>query len=90
MNLKMYLPFYKRNLAVAVPVILSQLGQVVVQFADSMMVGRLGATQLASVSCAGAIFMVGMMFIMGTSMGLTPLVGQSAARGEHRKCAGNP
>ena len=27
------------------------------------------------------------MFIMGTSMGLTPLVGQSAARGEHRKCA---
>ena len=87
MNLKMYLPFYKRNLAVAVPVILSQLGQVVVQFADSMMVGRLGATQLASVSFAGAIFMVGMMFIMGTSMGLTPLVGQSAARGEHRKCA---
>ena len=87
MNLKMYLPFYKRNLAVAVPVILSQLGQVVVQFADSMMVGRLGATQLASVSFAGAIFMVGMMFIMGTSLGLTPLVGQSAARGEHRKCA---
>ena len=43
MNLKMYVPFYKRNLAVAVPVILSQIGQVVVQFADSMMVGRLGA-----------------------------------------------
>ena len=87
MNFKMYFPFYKRNLAVAVPVILSQLGQVVVQFADSMMVGRLGATQLASVSFAGAVFMVGMMFIMGTSMGLTPLVGQSAARGEDRKCA---
>ena len=87
MNLKMYVPFYKRNLAVAVPVILSQIGQVVVQFADSMMVGRLGATQLASVSFAGAVFMVGMMFLMGTSMGLTPLVGQSASRGEHRKCA---
>ncbi len=87
MNLKMYVPFYKRNLAVAVPVILSQLGQVVVQFADSMMVGRLGATQLASVSFAGAVFTIGMFFVMGTSMGLTPLVGQSSARGEHRRCA---
>ena len=66
MNFKMYLPFYRRNLAVAIPVILAQLGQMVVQFADSMMVGRLGATELASVSFANAVFSVGVFFVMGT------------------------
>lgn len=84
MNIKTYIPFYKRNLAIAVPVMLSQLGQVVVQFADTMMVGRLGTDELAAVSFAGAIFNVGLLFCMGSAMGLTPLVGKSTARGEHK------
>ena len=82
--LKTYIPFYKRNLAVAIPVILSQIGQVVVQMADTMMVGKLGADELASVSFAGAIFNVGMLFCMGTAMGLTPLVGKNISKGNHR------
>ncbi|MEG1616318.1 MAG: MATE family efflux transporter [Bacteroidales bacterium] len=87
MNIKSYIPFYKRNLAIAVPVMLSQIGQVVVQMADTMMVGRLGATELASVSYAGAIFNIGLLFCMGSAMGLTPLVGKSTSQGGHRKSA---
>ncbi|MGL5786632.1 MAG: MATE family efflux transporter [Bacteroidales bacterium] len=79
MNLKSYIPFYKNNLAIAVPVMLSQLGQVVVQMADTMMVGRLGAEELASVSFAAAVFNVGLLFSMGTALGLTPLVGKAFA-----------
>ncbi|MDO5571767.1 MAG: MATE family efflux transporter [Bacteroidales bacterium] len=86
-HFKTYLPFYKRNLSVAIPVMLSQIGQVVVQMADTMMVGRLGADELASVSYAGAIFNVGLLFCMGTAMGVTPLVGKNISCGRHKVSA---
>ena len=88
MSIKTYFPFYKRNLAIAVPVMMSQIGQVIVQMADTMMVGRLGADELASVSFAGAIFSIGLLFFLGCAMGLTPLVGKSVSNGKHRESSG--
>lgn len=85
MNLKEYLPFYKRNLAMALPVMLTQAGQVTVQLADNIMVGQLGTAQLASVSFANSIFILGMVFGIGFTQGLTPHVGQSFGKGEHQK-----
>ncbi|MGL4992944.1 MAG: MATE family efflux transporter [Bacteroidales bacterium] len=61
---------------------LSQIGQVIVQMADTMMVGQLGADELAAVSFANAIFNIGLLFAMGTALGLTPLVGEAYARKE--------
>jgi len=61
----------------AVPVILSQIGQVSVNLADNMMVGHVGTTELAAASFAINLFHVGMLFGMGITFGLTPLVGQS-------------
>ncbi len=85
MTLKTYFPYYKNNLTVAIPVILSQLGQVVVQMVDTMMVGRLGATELASVSFASAIFNLGLFFSTACAMGLTPLVGQNNSKGNNQQ-----
>ncbi|WP_297335528.1 MATE family efflux transporter [Algoriphagus sp.] len=62
------------TLQLAYPVVLSQLGQVSVGVADSMMVGQLGAVPLAAASLANSIFFVLLMFGMGVSMGITPLV----------------
>ena len=48
-----YKPFYKENLSLAFPVILSQLGQITVQLADTAMVGHYGGDDpnpLAAVS----------------------------------------
>ena len=87
MNIRTYIPFYKRNLAIAVPIMFSQIGQVIVQMADTMMVGRLGADELASVSFAGAIFNVGILFCMGCAMGLTPLIGTTISQHDQRKSA---
>lgn len=87
MNIKEYIPFYKRNLAMAIPVMLTQAGQVTVQLADNIMVGHLGTAQLASVSFANSIFILGMVFGIGFTQGLTPHVGQSYGRGEHGKAA---
>jgi len=72
-----YLPVYRKNLNLAIPVILAQIGQVTVNLADNMMVGHVGTTQLAAASFAINVFHVGMLFGIGITFGLTPLVGQS-------------
>ncbi|WP_340152538.1 MATE family efflux transporter [uncultured Marivirga sp.] len=75
---------FKRNYLLAYPVVLSQLGHVLVGTADSVMVGRVGTVELAAVSVANAVFSVTMMFGIGVSFGLTPLVAQSDGEGNHR------
>ena len=75
-----YWPYYKRNLKVAVPVMLTQLGAVMVGFFDSIMVGHYGTADLAAVSFSNAIFFTVMVFSMGAVMGITPLVGHVHGR----------
>ena len=75
-----YLPYYKRNLRVAMPVMFTQLGAVMVGFFDSVMVGHYGTTDLAAVSFSNAIFFTVMVFAMGAVMGITPLVGHVHGR----------
>ncbi|MCH7397082.1 MATE family efflux transporter [Belliella sp. DSM 107340] len=65
---------FSKTFVLAYPVMLSQLGQVLVGVADSMMVGRLGAEPLAAASLANSIFFVLLMFGIGVSMAITPLV----------------
>lgn len=71
----------------AYPVMLSQLGQVSVGVADSMMVGRLGALPLAAASLGNSIFFVLMMFGIGISMGITPLISVADGKGKTKRIA---
>ncbi|QGY47986.1 MATE family efflux transporter [Maribellus comscasis] len=77
MKLAHYFPYYRRNLRLALPVVLSQIGQVSVQLIDVMMVGHVGTTELAASAFVNNIFMIGMNFGMGLTLGLTPLVGNA-------------
>ena len=77
MSFSAYLPVYRKNLVLAVPVILAQIGQVTVNLADNIMVGHVGTTELAAASFAINVFHVGMLFGLGITYGLTPLVGQA-------------
>ena len=76
---------YRRNLTLAVPVVLSQAGQIIVQLVDNAMVGRLGALPLAAVSFGGSVFFMLMVIGVGISLGLTPLVGISYSQKDHRR-----
>jgi len=76
-DIKTYFPVYKKNLSLAVPVIFTQIGQVTVNLVDNVMVGHLGTLELAASSFAISVFHVGMLFGLGITMGITPLVGQS-------------
>ena len=81
-----YKPYYKENLRLAFPVILSQIGQITVQLADTAMVGHYGGedpTPLAAVSFATSVFYIIFITSMGLSFGLTPLVGEHYAK-NHR------
>lgn len=88
MFFKNYIPFYKRNLDLAIPVMITQAGQMVVQFADNIMVGHLGTVEFAGVAFANSIFTIGMVFCIGFTQGLTPYAGQSYGKGLHREVAG--
>lgn len=80
-----YFPYYQRNLLLAYPVILSSLGQVSVALIDNAMVGRVGTVELAASAFANNVFMIGMIFGMGITFGLTPLTGQTYGKGELRQ-----
>lgn len=85
MNISDYFPYYRRNLLLAYPVVLSLLGQVTVSLIDNAMVGRVGTVELAAASFANNVFMIGMIFGMGITFGLTPLTGQAYGKGELRQ-----
>ena len=80
-------PYYNRVLRLAFPVILSQAVQMLVQLVDNAMVGQLGAVPLAGVAFANAVFFMLFVFGTGMSLGLTPLVGEMYAVGNHRRSA---
>ncbi len=67
----------------AVPIVLSQLGQIMVALVDNMMVGHVGTTELAAAAFTNSVFMIGMVFGMGVTYGLTPLVGSAFGNRDH-------
>ncbi|MDR0205958.1 MAG: MATE family efflux transporter [Bacteroidales bacterium] len=77
MSIQRYFPFYKRNLVLAFPIILSHIGQVTVSIVDTFMVGILGTVELASVAFASSIFSLIFIFGLGFSLGQTPHVGKA-------------
>ena len=88
--MKKYGDQYRQTIRLALPVVAAQVGQILVQLADNIMVGRYGgddALPLASVSfgisCSFLFFIAG----LGVTLGLTPLVGELFARGRHRDAA---
>lgn len=72
-----YKEHLKKNFFLAYPVMLSQLGHMMVNVADSVMVGQLGALPLAGASVANVIFHILLMFGIGVSYAVTPLVAEA-------------
>lgn len=79
-----YLPHYKKTLLLALPIMLSQLGNAIVMLSDTLMVGRIGKNELAAVAFGNAIYIVGFVLIQGITFGSTPLIGASYSAGKHR------
>ena len=65
---------FRKNIILAYPVMIGQLGHIMVNVADSMMVGRVGHISLAAATFAGAIYTLLVLFGIGMSYAITPLV----------------
>ena len=72
-----YKAHLKKNFLLAFPVMISQMGHMMVNVADSVMVGQLGAIPLAGASLANVIFNMLLTFGVGVSYAMTPLVAAS-------------
>lgn len=81
-----YSKHYGPNLKLATPVVLAQAGQMLVGLADTLMVGQIGATPLAAVSFANSIFINVLVFGIGISYALTPIVGKAFGKGDEETC----
>ncbi len=83
-NFKNYQEHYSSNLKLATPIIISQAGQIVVSLADNIMVGRIGTAALAASSFANNIFVIILVFGIGFSYAITPMVAKSMGRGDEK------
>jgi MATE family multidrug resistance protein len=70
-------------LRLAVPVVVVQVGLMLMGVVDSIMVGHLSATALASVALGNMYFMGLAIFGMGVLMALDPLVAQAVGAEDH-------
>ncbi len=82
---------YKSNLRLALPIAMTQIGQILTQIADNLMIGRYGGENpipLAAVSFGGMVFFILFIAAIGITMGITPLVGELFAQHDRQKSAG--
>lgn len=77
MVLSNYTKEFKYNLRLASPVILGMLGHTFVGFVDNVMVGQLGAAELAAVSLGNSFIFIAMSIGIGFSTAITPLVAEA-------------
>lgn len=73
----------KALLRLGAPILLTQVGIVVVSFADTMMVGHYGTAELAAAAFVNNFFMVPIVMLIGFASGLTPLIGALFTRKEN-------
>lgn len=77
--------YYKSILKLAFPLLLGQLGNIAVSFADNIMVGHYSTDALASASFVNNTFNVAIMAVLGFTYGLTPLIGAMYVRSDNER-----
>ena len=73
-------------IALAVPVVLSELGWVAQGVVDNIMVGRLGPVAIGAVALGNAVCYTPALFGIGLLLGLDTLVSQAYGRRDHDEC----
>lgn len=72
--------------ALALPVVLSELGWTAQGIVDTIMVGRLGPSAIGAVALGNAVYFTPTLFCFGLLLGLDTLVSQAYGRKDHDEC----
>jgi len=75
---------YKALFKLGLPIVIGQLGMIVLGFADTLMIGHHSTEDLAAASFVNNMFNLAIIFATGFSYGLTPVVGNLFGRGEQK------
>lgn len=70
-----YQVHYQKIIHLGIPIMLGQLGIIIVGFADNIMVGHHSSIELAAASFVNNFFNLTFLFGLGFSYGLTPIIG---------------
>src|SRR3989339_917129 len=76
----------KKTARLPMPIVVGQLGQMLMGVVDNIMVGKLGATALAAASIANFMFMLVMVVGFGLTMAVTPLTAIACGAGKDKEC----
>lgn len=79
---------YKALWKLGLPIVIGQLGMIVLGFADTLMIGHYGTNELASASFVNNLFNLAIIFATGFSYGLTPVVGSFFGNGNSKAIGG--
>ena len=75
---------YKALFKLGLPIVIGQLGMIVLGFADTLMIGHHSTEDLAGASFVNNMFNLAIIFATGFSYGLTPIVGSLFGKGEQK------
>ena len=73
---------YRAIISLGIPILIGQLGTIIVGFIDTIMVGRYSTEALASASFVNSLFYTANFACIGFTYGLTPIVGAMFTNGD--------
>lgn len=80
--LQTYGAHYRTLFSLGLPIVVGQLGVIVLGFADTLMIGHHSTPELGAASFVNNMFNLCIIFSTGFSYGLTPVVGSFYGRGQ--------
>lgn len=79
-------PYFLSILELSWPIIIGQLGIVLMGVADTLMIGKIDATNLAAAGLANAIYYLITILGLGTLMAVSPLIAKAKAENNLEEC----
>lgn len=83
--MKLYTSYYRTLSMLGLPIVIGQLGSIVLAFADTLMIGHHSTEELAAAAFLNNMFNLFIIFALGFSYAVTPTVGTLYGRGEKGK-----
>ena len=79
------LSHYRSLITLGIPIVIGQIGVIILGFADTLMIGHHSTIELAAASFVNNLFNLAIIFSTGFSYGLTPIVGSLFGQKKHDK-----
>lgn len=77
----------KKNFILSFPIIIGQIGQIIINTTDSIMIGKLGKHYLSAISLSNTIFIVFMVIGWGVSHAISPIISKFHKRKNNKSAS---